>query len=694
VDLHAANDTIIPIILSGQRVLHNNLSLSNTYVTPSIPQGIISPQLLMQENDCSLLFHSNDVYLLPNNHVDFISNSLINDEISTKIASLDSTDNLYKVFPNNPPITCIPTAQTSTIRRYSTVNFKDLPEVVNFWHCALGHADAEVMIKFFTSNNLPIDSNQTLTSSNIRKFFPTTCPDCPLGNLQAKPAPFVPVPDETPGSTFELDYKGKWTDASGRPTKTFQGHLYTFTAVDSATGFVFSKLAKSRLSVVDKLEALRLTIANSGRVLKVIRTDNEFVTRLSKAWAKIHNIQFQPSIPYSHNTVRHIERLHRTLQEMVVKCLANKPHLNSQFWGHAYMHCVHLHNILPNRHTGISPYFQWHNANFDFKSFPLMPFGSIIMGNIPTDLQTSLSGRSKELYYVGCSELHHGAVKLFNPETKRVTLRHSFKFISDLEPTSTTCIIPEDTSKPTDQTPVMDVPIDPSREVVAPDDDEFTFHPVNKARAPSKYKFAYNFLQTSFIDKSDNVTYMIHDIVSFSTPQVKNVYCFQYYSTADFASPPQSTTDYEYEPIEEFLQDPNYTLPKTIPTRPSAKIRRLNMLSAKKAHSTLDSPMSIRQALAHPCAEEFLRAFAAEVQSLKDMHTFTEYLGDPRDIAKGSLLSSKAIFSIVYNPDGTFKKYKARLVARGVMLKNILDPDTYAGTVHSETLRLFFFFTQ
>ena len=42
---------------------------------------------------------------------------------------------------------------------------------------------------------------------------------------------------------------------------------------------------------------------------------------------------------------------------------------------------------------------------------------------------------------------------------------------------------------------------------------------------------------------------------------------------------------------------------------------------------------------------------------------------------------------MVYNPDDTFKKFKARLVARGDMLKNKLDPDTYAGTVRADTLR-------
>jgi hypothetical protein len=155
---------------------------------------------LIQENDCALLFHSSNVYLLANNHIVTIANNLINDENSIKIASLDSTDNLYKLLPHNPSIHYSHVSKTSTIWRYSTVNFKDLPDCANFWHCALGHADADAMINFFESNTLPIDSNPMLTFGNIRKFFPTVCPDCPIGNLQAKPPPFVPVIDDTLGN--------------------------------------------------------------------------------------------------------------------------------------------------------------------------------------------------------------------------------------------------------------------------------------------------------------------------------------------------------------------------------------------------------------------------------------------------------------------------------------------------------------
>ena len=40
---------------------------------------------------------------------------------------------------------------------------------------------------------------------------------------------------------------------------------------------------------------------------------------------------------------------------------------------------------------------------------------------------------------------------------------------------------------------------------------------------------------------------------------------------------------------------------------------------------------------------------------------------------------------MVYNPDGSYKKFKARLVARGDQL-NQIDANNFAGTVKSETM--------
>ena len=170
---------------------------------------------------------------------------------------------------------------------------------------------------------------------------------------------------------------------------------------------------------------------------------------------------------------------------------------------------------------------------------------------------------------------------------------------------------------------------------------------------------------------------------------VSNIYCFQYYNVDLFPTTPENNSDFEYESIDDVIHDSNYTFQIPLPTKPNAKVRRTCMTTARRKINISDEPMSIAQAIAHPYADQFMRAFADEIQSLEDMASWKAYFGDVKDIPKGLLLSSKVVFSIVYNPDGTFKKFKARLVARGDQLKTIFDPDTYAGTAHSDTLRLF-----
>jgi hypothetical protein len=57
--------------------------------------------------------------------------------------------------------------------------FSTLEEEVSFWHSALGHPDAEIMANIFSS---PIST--MLNPISIRNFFPKSCPDYPIGNLQ------------------------------------------------------------------------------------------------------------------------------------------------------------------------------------------------------------------------------------------------------------------------------------------------------------------------------------------------------------------------------------------------------------------------------------------------------------------------------------------------------------------------------
>ena len=152
-----------------------------------------------------------------------------------------------------------------------------------------------------------------------------------------------------------------------------------------------------------------------------------------------------------------------------------------------------------------------------------------------------------------------------------------------------------------------------------------------------------------------------------------------------YASSSPSLDDlYEYEEIESVLKDTQYEF-----TSPSYKYlkRRINQLKTRQTHVVPSIPLSVQQARQHKHAAGFMLALDEELRSLSNMSTFKEFLGDPASIPKGKLIHSKIIFDIVYNPDGTFKKFKARLVARGDQLQQD-DPNNYAGTVKSETMRI------
>ena len=114
---------------------------------------------------------------------------------------------------------------------------------------------------------------------------------------------------------WEVDFKGKWTGPDGRPSPTFQHQLYSFTAVDSSSKCVFSRLCRNRLLETAHLEALRIFALEFNRIIRYIRTDNEFITSSTTAWASSNKILFIPSIPHEHDTVHSVERVHRTFAE-------------------------------------------------------------------------------------------------------------------------------------------------------------------------------------------------------------------------------------------------------------------------------------------------------------------------------------------------------------------------------------------
>lgn len=98
-------------------------------------------------------------------------------------------------------------------------------------------------------------------------------------------------------------------------------------------------------------------------------------------------------------------------------------------------------------------------------------------------------------------------------------------------------------------------------------------------------------------------------------------------------------------------------------------------------------PKSYKEALTDPvCGEEWREAIVEEITSLEANKTWIEEIS-PKDT---NLISTKWVFTVKTEPDGSLERFKARLVARGFSQTYGEDyTDTFAPTVRIDTLRVF-----
>jgi len=225
----------------------------------------------------------------------------------------------------------------------------------------------------------------------------------------------------------------------------------------------------------------------------------------------------------------------------------------------------------------------------------------------------------------------------------------------------------------------------------------------------------------------DNLTFCIAEL-SYN-PDFKTKYFFKYFDSALYPTPPTDDDLYEYTPITEILSDSDYIFlppdtpgPSTparinlvtvgfvdphvksnrwLPGPPRPRISRaeyfqrkkflLNLTKTLKKYHIHGGPFTYKQVLQHPKCKELLAAWnetGGELESLQSMGCFGPLDVDPSQIPKGQIIPSKLIFSIVFNADGSFKKYKCRLVLRGDLYHPSFELDTFAGTARAESLRL------
>ena len=595
-------------------------------------------------------------------------------------------------------------------------------------------------IKNSRFSNTPL----ALTEKVIRRHFPH-CEACVAGNMARRPASTSTSTSHVPiiGEEIELDIK-VFADHSSfnQHKKSMGGHTCVLTAIDVSSGYHWGHVLRSQSHLERILELIRLDIAFYGRTLKTIRTDNQFITSAITAWARDLShppITLLPCIPHEHFQIGLIERFNRTLEDSIVKNMYNKPHITVDFWAMCYEDVIMKANIVGSLQSSRSPYELWTGKTIDMLQTPMLPFGAIVMAHIPLVLQESLGPRSVKTYAIGISLQHDGGLLLFNPSTKRVIIRRTFKTLGPSESIPTSNIYDalcddDDTEdihlplSPLSTTP--EIPLDPSSVDSGSELDTY-LHLANTLHWDAEDNQLYKTIKVcielidneslivgyrrpvrengNFFRKSDADSIPIHigDI-----QQMTNTYANRQH-TDIIATRAQCSLNntpcrvhFDLTPHIFIIPEVDSTIPWIYKSYSKIDRKRIKglyrelyaaFLTIIDIDSVIPSrvPRTMRElhllSDSNPDKAGYFAALASEIQSLKDMSV---YQALPPDVIptlpKNQIGSSKLIFTKKMHPDGTFDKFKCRLVFRGDRFVDAYNNKTYSGTVMSESVRLMF----
>ena len=166
-----------------------------------------------------------------------------------------------------------------------------------------------------------------------------------------------------------------------------------------------------------------------------------------------------------------------------------------------------------------------------------------------------------------------------------------------------------------------------------------------------------------------------------------------------------SDTDTLAKPTDTDMTDPDPSLryaDRSIVPVGRSKIRvvesvRLAIALLAEAHDTsenhpaaiskyaIKTPMSYKEAVNGPYADQWRHAVDLELQALKQNNTWT-IVPTP---ANANVVTAKWVFQVKYLPDGTVDRFKARLVARGFSQQYGVDfTETFAPTMRIDSLRM------
>jgi hypothetical protein len=203
------------------------------------------------------------------------------------------------------------------------------------WHQRLGHcgyARVEEIAKYGLIHGLEI-------TDSIRKL----CIHCDMGKLPQHPANFFEAKQtHAPGTKLH-------GDIHVFPTRTASGLKYALIFTDDASRYSWVFLLKTREGLHIAIMTLTKLIFTQYKTrVKVIRFDNEFMSKAITQHLQESGIKPEYSPPYEKDFVGIAERANRTVNE-AVRCMLHQAKMPKIMWGEAIKQAIFNKNRVPSK---------------------------------------------------------------------------------------------------------------------------------------------------------------------------------------------------------------------------------------------------------------------------------------------------------------------------------------------------------
>ena len=526
-------------------------------------------------------------------------------------------------------------------------------QTIDVWHQRLGHVADSVH---------GMDMSGCVDGLDLVGSKHKACDECHFGKQPSNPHPKrKEIRKCLPGQRFHADVCFATTTSLGGATR-----FLTFK--DEASGYRMVKFLRSTKEVSGALKSmLDEAEKQTGQKAVSIRTDNgtEFTNEsVAKLLGNIIHEKSPPNVKQANGIA---ERENRILCDTARSMLFNADLTRVErnlLWAEAVYTAAYIRNRLPNNRTGsdVTPHELWFGTKPDVSH--LRVFGSAAFVRIPESKRKKFDPKSRKTVFIGYDWLTTKIFRVFNREKRQTEL------VSDVqvEELDSNCqkLFPEveRTIGPVTQKSI-EIPLEESeadedrdeQENETDDGEEVEDQRRKDDRAEEDASETDDHHDEDDLFKDASADLLPHHPVQKPNPQ-----------------PVIKRT--QLRPLGSKVKPNSAQIQHQMKTRSKE--------SLKYAMSVALDPTSVDDMMSRQDSDEWRKAQDEEMQSLKANKTWSlVHLPPGRNV-----VTNKWIFKSKTNPDGTLKKRKARLVARGFSQTAGIDFfETFAPVVRYESVR-------